>query len=746
MKPRTPSNPNPTPPDPRNLVALRLEAEWKEQARRKQRASTWQTFLIGGFAVASVFAYLELSRPDPTPPAASATTASDGKPRHIVIKQTPVRRSPEQSPQSPPVTTLTPPSAQTGNPIFPPPANDPRETEETATAALTLDTETPLLLHGPDCERQPALDRDRELLAQVVDARAWQTYHAFLERSILAATDAVAQGEAPRRHDAVFQTPPLDRALLRWSLIGRLGPSEIAARITERYHAAMFLWLLDQPAAMDEFLATILPQDDAGKALQFLMDAWSVNEEKFEKYFSLATACAVVFDRNIPIPNPLGESEYGAETNVDPLKRYLWFIEKNEAGKLVAPVHRSHARDLVWVVCAPVATSELEWAISRVNHSRRNWGNAYGSVRYLMERAVEGFNPYEEYSFKEILRHGGICGDQSYFCVNTARANGIPAMILTGETDLGGHAWAGLKNQPDEWTTTTGRIGGVSKGQADHPQTGSTITEQEILHWNDRHLRSPSTSLTVRRHLRLADFFANANRDETADEIIRLAHQLGRTFPETWRALYALLERETSLTGDPPAPSNLEDWKSFATAMRREFKDNPRMAALAADAEMEYIFPYADDGTVARNLMRERRRIERESGEQTDLIADSLRRQADLITTRGGPDATRDISRLYDRALRDYGGSITGFKMMAEDYFSRMRHDQTLARKAARDIELAFKRVVETGTKDWFRAQTESSIYRMICGYYRAAGDEDRATMLEKRYETLLRRARRSAI
>ena len=85
--------------------------------------------------------------------------------------------------------------------------------------------------------------------------------------------------------------------------------------------------------------------------------------------------------------------------------------------------------------------------------------------------------------------------------------------------------------------------------------------------------------------------------------------------------------------------------------------------------------------------------------------------------------------------------------MMAEDYFGYFKdQDSELARKAARDIELAFKRVVETGTKDWFRANTESDIYRMICGYYRTAGDPERADMLQKRYEVLLRRAKRSAL
>ena len=381
-----------------------------------------------------------------------------------------------------------------------------------------------------------------------------------------------------------------------------------------------------------------------------------------------------------------------------------------------------------------------------MHYRRKNWGNAYGKIEYLMERAVDGLNPYEEYSFAEILKEGGICGDQSYFCVNTARAQGIPAMVLSGETDLGGHAWAGLKIDSREWTTGVGRIGGVSKGQAGNPQTGSSITEQEIQLWNDRYHQSPTVTLSVWRHLWLADFFESLNSDDDHADTIRLASRLGHSFTEAWLALYSLLEREMELTGEPVKPSNLDDWKAFAKDMRREFKDNPRMAELAANAELEYIFPYGSDGDAKRMLLRERRRIERNSGEQKDLIAGSLKREAALIMKRGGPNAKRDISRLYDRALRDYGGSITGFKMMANDYFSYFRGDAELGRKAARDIELAFKRVVETGTKNWFRSNTESSIYKMICEFYRDAGDPDRAAMLEKRYQVLLRRAKRSAL
>lgn len=724
------------------LSTLQKKARIREAKQRNNRLIMWRAVWIGGFAIAAVFACLEVLKPAPR---ATAPLVAD------LLNETP-----PSGPVKPPaangaIASAPAPDSTSPEPAIPdspPVAQNPEETAAAGkTKAELLAAEPELLLAGMDSGRDTAVQRDKDLLKTAIDGQAWDAYRALLEKSIRPSLAMVSQGQGVNRFDPVWKEPALYQALLRWRTLGWFSESEISALVTDEYTGGFITWLLNHNKAMEEFLLTIRTGDDGGKVLKFLMDAWSLNEAGFEKYYPLALACAVVFDDTMTIPNPIGTDEHPAESTVDPLKRYLWYVEKNEKGKLAAPVDRSSASDLVWVVCAPVTTAELEWSIDKMHISRKHWGNAYGMVEYLMERAVEGLNPYKEYSFAEILKEGGICGDQSYFCVNTARAQGIPAMTIAGETDLGGHAWAGVKIDSREWTTGVGRIGGASKGQAHNPQTRGSITEQEIQLWNDRNHQSAVVTLSVGRHLWLADFFAATGNSDTKGLAIRLANQLGHSFPETWRALYSLLEEQTKLTGDPEKPGNLDDWKNFAKDMRHEFKDNPRMAELAANAELEYIFPYGSDGDAKRTLLRERRRIERNSGEQKDLVANSLKREAGLIAKRGGDNAKRDISQLYDRALRDYGGSITGFKMMAEDYFGYFKdEDPELARKAARDIELAFKRVVETGTKDWFRANTESSIYKMICGYYRTAGDPDRADMLEKRYEVLLRRAKRGAL
>ncbi len=692
---------------------------------------------LGGLVILAVFFGLKVVKP--APPAKQAPV--------VVTLNSPVRAAEETSSKADDASAGAPTIKEEAKPTPPEAAVavKPATTRSAEGKSEAFAKEAVLILTDLDSKRETAIQRDKDLFNQAIETKAWAGYRKLLERSITAGFAKQSKGQGLNRFDAVWKEPTLYQAFLRWQVLGKFSESAISAHVTDSYSGEFFTWLCSKPAVMEEFLLTIKPEDDASKVLQFLINAWPNMDGKMEKYFSLALACAVVFDEDQKIHHPVG-GEYGGKAVVEPSGRMMWYMENNEKGRLVAPVHRTSARDLVWVVCAPVSTSELDWSLKKMQLSRKQWGSAYGMIEYLMERAVEGLNPYKEYTFAEILKEGGICGDQSYFCANTARAQGIPAVNLSGETDSGGHAWVGLKIDADEWTTGVGRIGGVSKGETTNPQTGMRITEQEVQSWNDRAHHSSLTTLAVARHLWLASYLEETDRNEDHVVAVKLANQIGPSFSETWAALYGLLRKQMTLTGEPPKPSNLEDWKQFAQAMRREFKDNPRMAQLAANAEVEYIFPYGEEGDASRTLLRERRRIERDSGEQKDLIAESLKREAEIISKRGDASAKQDIGRLYDSALRKYGGSITGFKMMAEDYFGYFKDDPELSRKAARDIELAFKRVVETGTKDFFRAETEAAICKMICRYYRTAGDEERAALLEKRYETLLERAKRGAL
>ncbi|BCU76712.1 hypothetical protein llg_14270 [Luteolibacter sp. LG18] len=602
-----------------------------------------------------------------------------------------------------------------------------------------------LPLAGQDATREITLKKDREFLERAVTEGAWASYRKLMGRSMDAAVATMRLGDGRNRYDEFWKTPMFYQAFLRWQVLGRFSPQDIHDVTHDTRARDMITWVMNTPEKMEEILLTVRPEDDKQKVMVFLKDAWTAKEDVAKKYFNLALATAVVFDKPMTAKNPGGEKDYSAELSIDPLVRYLWYIEKDEKGKMVGPIDRLPARDLVYVVCAPVIQSELDWAVNKMHLSRKNWGDAYGMINYLMERAVKGINPYKEYTFAEILKEGGICGDQSYFCANTARANGIPAMVFAGETDLGGHAWVALKVKDDEWTTSVGRIGGVSKGQTDNPQVGGGITEQEVWQWNDRDHQSAVITLGVFRHLWLTDYYTAQGKKEMAAEVVRLANTVGRSFVETWTKLYGVMEDETGAK-DPKSSEVYDAWKKFASDMRREFRENPRMAALAAKAETEHVFPYGSENDAKTAFLRERRRDERNQSEQKDLIAESLKREAEIILKRGSATAKKDIEHLYDPALREYGGSITGFKMIMADYFGYMKDDPEMAKKAVRDIELAFNRVVKSDSGNWFRTKTEAGIVTTIAGYYRQVGEEDRAKLLEKRYEREMAKAERDAL
>ena len=578
-----------------------------------------------------------------------------------------------------------------------------------------------------------------------MESGEWGTYRKTLNGALESEFSKVSLGKGTKRYDSIWKEAPYNQAVLRTNVLGEFSESVLSSTKDAPNRAAFMSWLMVNNSAMEELLLTIGKQDDSAAVFQFLSGIWEKYEETPElaaKYFNLALACADVFDEKLQYKNRESFS-----TDVDGQGRFLWYVEKNEGGLTEVSIDRSSARDLTFVVCSPVSDVELEWALKKFRSLRRkSFGNTYGEVEYLMERAVEGLNPYDEYTLPEILKEGGICGDQSYFCVNSARAAGIPAFTLVGETSMGGHAWAAVKTEPDAWSTKVGRIGGVSEGKGNDPQGGAQINEQAVWLWSTREHQSRDNVVKINRLLWLSDAIDTAELDDDKYEMIKVAHLIGQQFPSVWKRVYQVMLDDDTYSADPESPETVKLWTEFAKALKFEFKHNPRMAVLALEIEDKHVFPYADLNYVRREMARDRRRNDRDSQEQADLVTTSLKRESKLLLARDEENAIREIGQLYDRALREFGGSVSGFRTMAQDYFNIMKNDPKSAEKAVGDIENAFKRVVETGTKDWFRAKAEIGLHKLICQMYREIGEEKRAANMETRLDRMMKRAKRSAL
>lgn len=616
---------------------------------------------------------------------------------------------------------------------------------DTVTSKVVDDSLPMLKLVGTQATSSDARALDAEILKKAIESGKWGEYRTILHRSIEAEFSRVNLAKATKRYDNVWKEAPYTQAVLRWNVLGKFSESVLGDTEEVPSSAALMAWLMVNNQAMEEILLTMSEYDDSASVFQFLSGVWENYEatpDLAAKYFNLALACAVVFDETLPYKN-----RESMTPNVDGLGRFLWYVEKNEGGLTEVSVDRSSARDLTFVVCSPVSDEDLEWALKKFRSLRRkSFGNTYGEVEYLMERAVEGLNPYAEYTLPEILKEGGICGDQSYFCVNSSRAAGIPAFTLVGETSMGAHAWAAVKIEPDAWSTQVGRIGGVSEGKGNDPQGGKKINEQAVWLWSTREHQSRDNVVKVKRLLWLADSIDTAELDDETSEMIKVAHQIGQQFPSVWKRMYQVMLDDDAYAAEPAEPETVKLWTEFAKSLKQEFKHNPRMAVLALEVEDKHVFPYADLNYVRREMARDRRRNDRDSQEQADLITTSLKRESKLLLTRDKDNALREIGQLYDRALRDFGGSVSGFRTMAQDYFNMMKHEPKSAEKAVDDIANAFDRVVATGTKDWFRAKAEIGLHKLICQMYREIGEEKRAENMETRLERMMKRAKRSAL
>lgn len=611
-----------------------------------------------------------------------------------------------------------------------------------------------------------AADEKRLLsdLEATIENGEWGAYRQQLMLSI-----DMAVSQLPGRLDgeklvALNTEPVFYTTLLRWKLLKLLPPGLWTSVADEKSFREFARHVFGEAEVMEQILMTVQPEDDVIKLLPMMTELWGSHSDKPQlaaKYFNLNLACALVFDQTVAYVNDQTQLDYGESGGVDARARYAWYVKQNERGYLEVSIERSSARDLTFVVCAPVTEAELDWAVKQYRSLRRkSWAKTYGEIEYLMERAVEGINPYESYTLQEIHKEGGICGDQTHFSVNTARAAGIPALGLSGTTNSGPHAWAAIKLDDDEWSTKIGRIGGVSNGRGRDPQTGKSISEQDIWMWSSREYRRASRRLELQRQLWLGQLFGELSHPEWQRMVIHEARRDGEPYPEYWEALYDSLKADPVHSSKPEDVDTLKVWKAFCDDLKREFRENPRMSVLAVTVEENHLFPHMELADIRRQLDRDRRRQQREAAEQADLATTSLKREGDWIMSKlieqaqededarneAQANALREISQLYDRSLREYGKSVSGFATMAEDYFNFVKDDEKLAPKAVRDIELAFKRVVDTDSDDWFRAQTEVGLHKRICEMYRRVGEEKRADVMERRLETQMERARRKAL
>lgn len=581
-------------------------------------------------------------------------------------------------------------------------------------------------------------DRQKLLLGA-----SWASSTGDWDRHLTELSGSIAQAAARgpwQQHSgnlsAILAQPNPSLALEQAKFIRAVGVSTLKKFGSDSANWDFLDWLFARGSVLAAFNATIQPQDKTENALLQWRIIWADDEENRESLSSLAIACALVFDEPIKINRDI----YGFVKNADPyatntetpsgpteataLARYRFYRDCVKKGSIRVPLGQMMPWELVWVVDAPMPESELVWAQKHVNYSRRDWGKAYGHIRYRMDRATQGVNPYKAYTLAEIEKEGGICGDQAYFATMTAKANGIPAMIIGGEGDRGGHAWFGYEIARNDWNLNTGRYAdNYAAGTTRDPQTGRTIKEHELRQRTDPARRTAGYEQSERM-LSLSALLASLGKNDLAalgyDAALRAA-------PKNYVAWTAKLDALAATK----APT--DEWLRESARMRTTFREYSDLVQEIDKREVAYTSTHEDPAAARDLLHRQTARMERKDSERTDLILDSIFREADLAVKSGD---TQGAARIYRDALNDKGTEVVAFKKISGRYYDWAKANSA-GPDTVRKLVSFFDRKHPEPTSDVFAIGAYRGVLASLSGMAKEQGLESQQRQLDRREEKL---------
>ena len=580
-----------------------------------------------------------------------------------------------------------------------------------------------------------AQERAAQLLRTAMEKNEWSKYLDLLQRSLLAELKKSPDFTSVQRYDRYTSNPYFMRAMLQ-NALGTLAGDDLRKLLASDQRVTQHaVWLFENNDAMESFLRAYTPGDNMRRAIETWSQLSADDQEALGVYRELAVACSLVLEK------PKKFDWNGKDVTITAEERYRWYKKKDKAGELVGKIKEMTAWELAWVVGVQVPEEEMEWALSELTRKlkQKDWGRAYGMVPYDMQKAVTGKmkEPYDYYTFSEILKKGGICGDRAYFAANTARSAGIPAVSISGDGPQGPHAWISWLADDGRWAFS-GRFDGYPAGTVHDPRNGSKMSEQRFTRLSDNHAPSNATILKAQRLVWMHDLQNRVGQKAEADYAMDFALKTSPHQAELWEKKIAFWSNMLP----PPAPGQ---WKTFLDALKREFRDDSDLLVIARKAEDKYMLANANPEMVKNELRGDVRDLAKLKGlTSLDEIRSAHQRYAELVLKTNDYAALR---RVYRDALDDYGVEAAKFKALARDYWKLVATAAPEIRKnAARDIEGAYERHVETKAGDYFSVKSQISAAAVVAQCWREAGDEARAARFEKESEKRDKKATKNAL
>jgi hypothetical protein len=473
--------------------------------------------------------------------------------------------------------------------------------------------------------------------------------------------------DADSTHDAISRLLPSSFVPASGTIADRLKPEFLAA-------------MANDEEFLRAFFANLSERDYAPAALEILQGIWLAEPAKWKDYRNLALALALVRDQTPPDwwPHQQVKPSDVPRDKATPLDEFRFWVASNEGQRLYNDLRRLEPEDLKFVVDAPVAESELEWAQKNARYPRADFGRAFSAIDYRYDRLPAQAYTWTEgpYTLAAIRHLGGICVDQAYFAMLAGKARGLPTLFFTGQGTDGGHAWFGYMKGEGRWDMNCGRYQNqnYAVGEALDPQTWRPINDHELSSLAESFRRTPAY-LASQDDLVVARIFEKSGEARREAAALDSAISVSPRNDLAWAAKGEFLER---------SGASADEKKAFHEAAIKQFVNNEDLKvshqrALAALARG------AGDAASAANL--ESQIISQNRSKRSDLSVNAAAEKlSGLVDQKKFDEAMREYRNLLGRLARTTGGSF--FYEIAEPFARSLAKNGDTA-SARRAVDLA---------------------------------------------------------
>ncbi len=413
-------------------------------------------------------------------------------------------------------------------------------------------------------------------------------------------------------------------------------------------------WLFESPERVRLVSETVTEYDNAPAVAEIFQMLYRHDPEGRDRFLNLILAMAVVWDTpRKEMHKQIGEGWLPPDEDVSVY--YDYFKKLYSSSKAKVRYSELSVDSLVFVVDVPAPVRELEWALKNVKGVRAKWGDHYAKITYDITRLVKGRYdwPHRDYTLQEIEECHGICVDQAYYCVITARAHGIPSLYFHGKGKYGGHAWFGFMKRKTEWDLEVGRYSkqGYATGFSIHPQTDEEMTDHELEYYCSRALRSEAYR-NASAMVHLAGILHAEGNTEQALVCVQRARALEPFCEEAWELEYDILIQ-------------LKDEKAAMDVLRKKavrFKEYEDIAADARRRQASLLVQAGNGDRAARLLGKEVALVD---SDRDDLQQELVMAQAEQLLAQG--DAKKGL-RVIERVLREQRNGGAKLRPLMEEY------------------------------------------------------------------------------